>query len=250
MRILKKEGKGYKDFYDFLGGVLGEDELVVYDRRDAFPIDTTKEWIGNTNIETWFTKHIIYGDKKRGLIKRWRSNKVLEYENQKNETKDMSFSQKARAKKSWDEIKEGMVFHFVLEVGYYHYYFEVERYIDDDDDTKVHLNYGLVEKKRIEKGERLSDVPVCLCPCSFSRHFYKGSSFEISDDDRNMIIENPILCSTYIPKFIEPNEMWNNIYEYISSLNDKEIVDTRTNEQHIDSHGFDRKISFRHRKKN
>ena len=42
--------------------------------------------------------------------------------------------------------------------------------------------------------------------------------------------------------------MWNNLYEYISSLRDKEFEDTRTNDQHIESHGFDKKISFRHRK--
>jgi hypothetical protein len=62
------------------------------------------------------------------------------------------------------------------------------------------------------------------------------------------VVESPILKNTYIPKFIDAKEMWNNLYEYISSLRDKEFEDTRTNDQHIESHGFDKKISFRHRK--
>lgn len=264
MRILKKEGKGYKDYYDFLCGVLGEDSLVVYDRRDAFPIDVTKEWgcskrmeypsqcsdYKNINIERWFRKEPIYGDKKRETIKRFNTHKVLDYKDQENETKDIGWEKRNKVRNSWGEIKEGQVYHFVLEVGYHHYYFEVERYIDDEDDSRLHLNYGLIEKKDIERDKKISYAPVCLCPCSYGKYFWKESKFEISDGDRVKKIDNPILYSTYIPKFIDPYEIWNNIYEYISSLKDKEIVDTRTNEQHIESHGFDKKISFRHRKKN
>ena len=42
MKIITR-GK-IKDFYDYLMGVLGQDELVVYDRRECFPIDPTKKW--------------------------------------------------------------------------------------------------------------------------------------------------------------------------------------------------------------
>jgi len=265
MRILKREGKGYKDYYDFLCGVLGQDELIVYDRRDAFPIDPTKKWgencnreypchcsdYQNLNIERWFKKEPIYGDKKQMLIKRWNSHKILEYRNQYSETKDMGWEKRSEVRNSWKDIKEGQIYHFVLEVGFHHYYFEVERYIDDDDENRLHLNYGLVEAKRIEKNEKISYAPVCLCPCGYSAHSWfrnNDEKFFVNDDMKEQKINNPILYSTYIPKFIDPYEMWNNIYEYISSLRDKEIVDTRTNEQHIESHGFDKKISFRHRK--
>ena len=50
---------------------------------------------------------------------------------------------------------------------------------------------------------------------------------------------------SWITKYITPDEIWNNLYEYISSLRDKEIVDTRTNDMHIESNGFDKKESFR-----
>lgn len=265
MKILRKEGKGFRDYYDFLMGQLGQDELVVYDRRDAFPIDCTKKWgcewnmqypsrcsdYQNTNVERWFRKEVIYGDKKRENVKRWNTKKVLIYRGQDNETKDMSYEKRSKVRNSWEELKEGQVYHFVLEVGYHHYYFEVERYIDDDDDSRLHLNYGLVDKKDIERADKISDAPVCLCPAEYHKYswYYGGEDkFIVTDRMKEQKIDNPILYSTYIPKFIDPYEMWNNIYEYISSLRDKEIVDTRTNEQHIESHGFDKKISFRHRK--
>lgn len=265
MKILRKEGQ--KEFYDFLMGILGQDELVVYDRRDAFPIDPTKKWgcewnmqypsrcsdYQNTNIERWFKKEPIYGDKKRENVKRWNTKKVLTYRDQENETKDMSYKKRSKVRNSWEELKEGQVYHFVLEVGYHHYYFEVERYLDDDDESRIHLNYGLVDKKDIEKNKKISDAPVCLCPAEYHTYsWYCGGEdkFIIPDKLKEQKIDNPILYSTYIPKFIDAYEIWNNIYEYISSLRDKEIVDTRTNEQHIESHGFDKKISFRHRKDN
>lgn len=264
MVILKKQGQ--KDFYDWMESVYGRDELIIYDRRDAFPIDPQKNWGDdidrqclfdcnaklNYNIERWFRKEPIYGDKKRETIKRWNTEKILEYREQDNETKDMGLRKRHKVRNSWEELKEGQIYHFVLEVGYHHYYFEVERYIDDDDDSRLHLNYGMISHKRIEKDEKISYEPICLCPCAYKKYHWLGGEekFIISDEMMEQKINNPILYSTYIPKFIDPSQMWNNIYEYLSSLRDKEIVDTRTNEQHIESHGFDKKISFRHRKKN
>ncbi len=260
MKIISK----VKDYYDYLQGTLGQDELVVYDRRDAFPIDPTKKWgddidreclsncnaYRNYNIERWFRKEPIYGDKKRETIHRWSTKKVLAYKEQKEETEGLSWRKRSSLRNSWEDIKEGQVFHFVLEVGYHHYYFEVERYLDDEDESRLHLHYGLIEKKDISKEEKISYAPICLCPISHHKYWYAGSNdkFEASEGDREQKIDNPILYSTYIPKFIDAYEMWNNLYGYISSLRDKDFEDTRTNEQHIESHGFDKKISFRHRK--
>ena len=262
MKILRKEGQ--KDYYDYLQGVLGQDELVVYDRRDAFPIDPTKKWgcewdmqypricsdYQNINVERWFRKEVIYGDKKRENVKRWNTKRVLDYRKQEEETKDMSWEKRHRIESAWGEIKEGQVYHFVLEVGYHHYYFEVERYIDDEDESRLHLNYGLVEKKDIEKDKKISYAPVCLCPVNHKRYhwLYGDDGFYVTDELKEQKIDNPILFSTYIPKFIDAMEIWNNLYEYISSLRDKEFTDSRTNDQHIESHGFDKKISFRKRK--
>jgi hypothetical protein len=262
MKILRKEGQ--KDYYDYLMGVLGQDELVVYDRREAFPIDPTKKWgcewnkqypsrcsdYQNINIERWFRKEPIYGDEKRKTIKRWNSYKVLDVREQNKETDGMSWGKRNRREKEWKDIQEGQIFHFVLEVGYHHYYFEVERYLDDEDESRVHLEYRLVDKQDIERDDKISYAPMCLAPVHYKKwHWYGGGdNFEWGKEAREQMINNPILYSTYIPKFIDAMEIWNNLYEYISSLRDKEFTDTRTNDQHIESHGFDKKISFRHRK--
>lgn len=172
---MKIVGK-HRDYYDWLVSKYGIDELVVYDRRDAFPINPTKVWGDdidrkclskcnaylNYNVERWFRKEPIYGDKKRDTIKRWNTKKILEYREQKNETDGMGWSKMEKTRNSWKEIKEGQVYHFVLEVGFYHYYFEVERYLDDEDDRKLHLNYGLIESKRIEKDKKISHAPMCM----------------------------------------------------------------------------------------
>jgi hypothetical protein len=257
MRILRKEGQ--KDFYDYMQGIYGQDELVIYDRRNAFTIDPTKEWgcdirkespyyvtdFQNSNIEKWFRKEVICGDKKREESSIYNSTRLLNYDD---------VPQMKKPKYKWMSPKTiiGRIYHFVLEVGYHHYYFEVERYIDDKDSSKIHMNYGLVSHKRIGKDDRVSSSPICIAPVSYRVNSYLNNDtrgdFVITKESREYAINNPILYSTYIPKFISAEDMWNNLYEYISSLRDKEFTDNRTNEQHIESHGFDKKISFRKRK--
>ena len=121
MKIITR-GK-IKDFYDYLMGVLGQDELVVYDRRECFPIDPTKKWddcydckhsnpctcsdFQNSNIEKWFSKNRVYGDKKRETIHRWSTKKVLEYKEQKDATEGLSWRKKDSVRNSWQDIKEG-----------------------------------------------------------------------------------------------------------------------------------------------
>lgn len=239
-----------KDYYDHVVQTMGIDELVVYDRRDCFPIDPQKGYIGNTNIEIWFKREPIYNDRKRNSIKRWSTSKALDYEKHEEETKHLSGSK--RFKSDYEDILEGQVYYFVLEIGYHHYFFEVERYLDDDDNTKAVLNYWFVKKQDIDKKDKISKAPMCICPCTYEKHHWLFNStdrFTITDRQLEQAIDNPILFRTYIPKFIDPLEVWNDLYEYISSLRDKEFIDSRTNEQHIESNGFDKKISFRHRKK-
>jgi len=214
MKIICKRGE--KDYYDYLQNYLGIDELVVYDRRKSFPIDINCFYIGYGLDDIFKKEKDKTYDIKRRLVKRY-GIKV--------------------------PVMEGRFFYFVVESGYYHYFFNVERYLDDND--KVILKPQLIEKKKIGKEQRLSDCPLSICTdVQYARN---RGTISVAKNSRN-VVENPILKNTYIPKFIDAREMWNNLYEYISSLRDKEFEDTRTNDQHIESHGFDKKISFRHRK--
>lgn len=212
MKIISK----IRDYYDYLQNYFGIDELVVYDRRKSFPIDINNYYIGY-GLDNIFKKE-----------------------------KDKTYDIKRRLVKGYGikvPVMEGRFLYFVVESGYYHYFFKVERYLDDNDN--LILEPQLIEKKKISKDKKLSDCPLSICT-DVTYYRYEGT-FTVNKQSKN-IVENPILKNTYIPKFIDAKEMWNNLYEYISSLRDKEFEDTRTNEQHIESHGFDKKISFRHRK--
>ena len=240
MKILKRQGQ--KDYYDFLEQIYGIDELLVYDRRDAVSINPTKPL--NLNVHAWFGVEPMLEDEQKKDIRRWKSKKIQTEEEKAKSTR----------KSSWEWIKEGSIYHYVLEIGYHHYYFEVERYLDNEDKTKLHLEYKLIKTKEINRKNKISSAPICLAPVSCQRY---GWLFKEWEDGINFFkekegeeIENPILYLTYIPKCIDPDDVWNNLYEYISSLKEKEVTDTRTNDQHIESHGFDKKISFRRRKGN
>lgn len=213
MKILTRRGE--KDFYDYLQNLYGIDELVVYDRRKSFPIDLSNFYIGN-GLDVIFKKSKEFDDIPRRLVKGYGMKKP---------------------------VLEGRVFYFVVEIGYHQYYFKVNRYLDDD--GKVVLEPEMVEKKEVTLDKKLSDCPISIC--REDRYSWK-TGFHLPSDYKNWLTENPILKNTYIPKFIDAKEVWNNLYEYISSLRDKPFEDTRTNDQHIESHGFDKKISFRHRK--
>ena len=79
---------------------------------------------------------------------------------------------------------------------------------------------------------------------------YKDYSSRLRDTlnieyDAKDCLPNPILIGTPIVSLIPPQDIYNELSTYISSLNETEIVDTRTDVQKAESAGFDRKTSFR-----
>jgi len=215
-----------KDFYDYLQGVLGRDEKVVYDRRGSTVVGPSDCYVFGypMDYDLYFSNKPFRCDEPKKRIKGWHSKK---YEYRKNKWGHFKYN---------NYIEEGSIYFLMLEVGYYQFIFEVERYLDKDGNLKKDIS--LVEKKMVDKNDKKTDKPMCICRIDYEY---------IQKYDISKKIINPILKNTWIPKFIPAQDMWNMLYEYISSLNDKEFTDTRTNEQHIESHGFDKKISFRKR---
>jgi hypothetical protein len=226
MKILSKRGE--KDYYDYLQGIMGIDEKVTYDRRGSTVVNVSEYYNPEFPYEydLYFSNKPFNCDKHKTKKSVWQS---CRYQNRIN-----------RHTWSWkkkDDVYEGSIYHLYLEVGYIRFIFEVERYLDDE--NKIHVDVSIVDKKRLGKNDKKTKEPLYIS------QFYYG----YSDRGINRTpIENPILKNTWIPRYIPAQDMWNMLYEYISSLNDKEFVDSRTNDQHIESAGFDRKISFRHRK--
>ena len=217
-----------KDYYDYLQGILGMDEKVTYDRRGSKVILPSEFYNFDSPFpyDLCFSKLPYKCDRKRVKKTIWQSCK---YENRIDRH---SWSWK----KSGDSY-EGTIYHLFLEVGFHQYIFEIERYLDED--NKLKTDVSIVEKKTVGKGDKKSEAPLYIAEYQFG--------YSVVGKNSNGM-ENPILKETWIPRFIPAQDMWNMLYEYISSLNDKEFTDSRTNDQHIESHGFDKKISFRHRK--
>ena len=58
-------------------------------------------------------------------------------------------------------------------------------------------------------------------------------------------IDNVILDGTWITKLFPATKVWEDVYDFLSSQKDIEIIDTRTDKEKIISAGFDTKTSFR-----
>lgn len=87
--------------------------------------------------------------------------------------------------------------------------------------------------------------------------FFKASSrylFFWRDETPELVIEkegsipNPILEGTPITSFNPTHDLYQELTSYISSLNDKEAIDNRTDAEKAESAGFDRKTSLRNTK--
>jgi hypothetical protein len=225
MKILNRRGE--KDYYDYLVSIMGMDEKVVYDRRNSTVVHASDIHLFDfpTGYDLYFSRKPFKCDEPKKRIKGWSSAKYV------------NRTQRWKKFKHSDYIEEGSIYHLFLEVGYHQFIFEVERYLDKE--GELHVDTELVDHREVKKDKKKSEAPLFIGELHFKYCDVEG---KING------IDNPILTETWIPKFIPANDIWNMLYEYISSLNDKEFTDTRTNDQHIESHGFDKKISFRHRK--
>ena len=221
-----------KDYYDYLASIYGIDELVVYDRRGSVTLNSDKYLLHG--MEYYFSHKLLPLDKPLTEKKYW-------------SLKSISKQREAKAVKHKfnKTFKEGDVYHFILEVGYTHYRFEVERWIDEDKRDCAHVESTLLDIiKNVH--QRYSEVPMCIIPCQ--AEYWRWHHEDRWDEINNTMVhrvENPILTGTIIPKIIPPADIWQNLYQYLSSLRDKPFTDTRSDVQKLESAGFDKKTSFR-----
>jgi len=217
-----------KDYYDYLAGVLGVDDLVVYDRRGSVVLNSERTLLHGMDV--YFSQKPIYLDKPLEDKRYWHLKSIIK----RRETETVKHSYN----KTW---KEGEVYHFILEVGYIHYRFEVERWLEENNRESTHVEYRLIDTLK-DVRKRYSDVPMCIIPCSAQ---YSRWSHEEQWKEREGRVTNPILAGTFIPRVIPPTDIWNALYAYLSSLRDKPFTDSRSDVQKLESAGFDKKTSFR-----
>lgn len=204
---------GKKDYYDYLVSKFGIDEDIVYDRRDSYVVRPSCEG------HIYFCKEKYYGDKPKEKKKMWHINE--------------------KGKRVYGVVEAGLILHFVLEIGYSSYLFQVERYLNDS--GNVVLSPSLEKKLDVDKK---SKHPISIIPCDVIRHGWITKDDTIRYDVKNEI-SNPILSSTFIPSFIDAEEVYNEIYNYLISIREKPIIDNRNDILKLESFGFDKKTSFR-----
>ncbi len=212
MKILTPRNN--KDYYDYLTGIYGEDEKIVYDRR-AFTVLTNHDSLLFSYVST------PKDSPKRGVRRsQWVGNRLKKV-----------------------SVFEGTDLFCILEVGFKWYSFQVERYLDTS--GTICLDWKLLEVKEVTKEQRAGKTPMTLFTATSRYSFlWKDEAIELVID-RSSGIPNPILAGTPITSFIEVQDVYQELSRYMSSLNDIEIIDGRTDVEKVESAGFDRKTSFR-----
>lgn len=228
-----------KDYYDYISGIYGIDPEVVYDRRNSIRLV-------NINQQNQFN---LYGSTFAATcFSTERDDYAGYYTNM-------------WSHKPWHSLKDNggkeyfckLEYLAGLEVGWTLYVFAVDKILKTKDSTEWIINPRIVAKNKITA--KAADAPIVFGECKFNPHtnwwirqrehlpdLYKDVSFV---PDKSNLIENPILENSWIPRFINPEEVWNNVYDYLISQKEKPIIDNRSDILHLEAAGFDKKTSFR-----
>lgn len=216
MKIISK----FKDYYDYLSGVWGEDPLLTYVRKSEYtPIydcnDCTKVkiYIGGMLVEALLYKGVFYYGENIEVFtselpwyitmgKSSFNSSRLEYGNVTLDKDSVVFIAR-------NTLRDGQ--------------------IDPYRDMFI-LRKPIVDTQKVNERE---NCPVVL---EIHKKFYK----------------NPILKELKLNSFISPEQTYRLISDWLSLQRTKaeDRPDIRTNVQKVESHGFDNKTSFRPNIKN
>ena len=216
-----------KDYYDYVSGIYGIDPYVVYDRRNSVSSSTIMNMSGWNEM---FSKNALSTDSihraKYGILHPYGKRfidcdyKLTIEAGEKHfyilctrirETKDSPIELKYRV---YDPIED-------LKSRYSHY-------------SSLRRNW--VEEEIARYKQKRSKAPLAI--------FYTDCSYYRSSSETHEI-ENPILKDLPITGLIPAEEIWKGIYEYLLKMKEPNVVDNRTDIEHIESAGFDKKTSFR-----
>lgn len=214
----------YKDYYDYLSGIWGEDPLIVLDRRGFSNPFFSKE-------ETKKLEFYIAGYKVDGFLK----NGHIYFGEDLNQFDIQSFETKERIFKYWNidykkcygncNINDIVIITVDYKVG-----------------TYSRINHDILSKKVIPDIYNLNEK--YNCPIFLSgRHRYTPGSSKFED----MAFPYPILKDLNLSSILPPEDIYKKLSNWISLQKTKSesSVDNRTNNQKIEGKGFDTKTSFR-----
>ena len=258
MRIIDNK----KDYYDYLAGVLGMDTHITYDRRNSHRLvnDTSDNiyerypmgfascfctWKNGVNPKnpSVYTEDWDKGFRNQGFAYRQRGSGY-------HPEKSNQFPDAYNVSTHW----------FNIIIGSVAYMFIVYRVLENETDTEVKIVPKLMRKFNCDRSKTESKVPILLGTLTYNHvdipwsvawnrgdEFYKmvAKVGYIRPNRDGTYDENPIMAGTWLPSLIPAEEVWNNVTDYLLSIKEPPVIDNRTDVQHLESHGFDKKTSFR-----
>jgi hypothetical protein len=218
MRILDK----HKDYYDYLAGIYGIDNTVFFDRRGSVKLSQDRliqefeyDWSGyNYEDDDTFSEYI----KKKDLFA------IVEAGYNQYLIRASNIRRKKLSKEGYPSFLYDGDLELVHVFDDHKHYFTapVNFY------PVMLYNYHLSKDGTVPKNlNYANDIHISLrkgCPEN---------------------IENPIFIETKIPSVLDAHAVYVNIFDYISSKADFDIIDTRDDVAKAVDHGFDKKTSFR-----
>ena len=223
MKIISK----YKDYYDYLAGIYGEDPIIVY-VRDGVPlindVNFFRTYLNPYKYPKEVTNRIGYFKDSFGRF----NHDIPPMKNKTHKYLFLHLDGPVPLHRDY----HGSLRTFYLVIGYYEYRFELDRYTNTDGMITDDI---LFEKKRITKEQRQeSKAPIYIVA-----HYTRDCVVP-----KSAIIENPILKDTFIRSYIPSENIWDAVCEYIGLS--KEIESRPlTDKEKIIQHGFDKITSFR-----
>ena len=260
MRIIDNK----KDYYDYLAGILGIDEYITYDRRNSFRLNNAGKSTLLADRYPWgafyfcpWKNGVAPGDTSfQAKIggERW----DIPWEKDDKRSWWHEYWMNAKNDKHYNVSYAPLY----LLVGNVLYIFNLRRILAKETDETVTfepvLDYVI---KDFDRSKMTTKAPIVISTeirgTAYTNHYVRRSELEkmtpeekyrgafIPTDRDGTYDENPFLSGTWITSMIPAEDMWNNISDYLLSIKEKPIVDTRNDIQHLESHGFDKKTSFR-----
>jgi hypothetical protein len=216
-----------KDYYDYVSGIYGIDPYVVYDRRKSVPSRDIIE-----KHPTVFSKEACYMDDNPG---------------------------RQYGRRGEDSYFIDNMYDITIEAGEKHFYIRAHRRRKTKD-SPIELTFETFDPFEMLKRQYHIDL--------FGKSSFFMDRYQMEVDKyrtkqskaplalfimdyggswptRNTEIENPILKELPITGLIPAEEIWQGIYDYLLKMKEPVVIDSRTNDEHIESAGFDKKTSFR-----
>jgi len=202
-----------KDYYDYLSHIYGVDKKVTYDRRGSKSIKD--EDIVNLLYVIKYPYHSYFDSREYFIVMEVGDTQYLI------KVFDIKYKEKELCDKF---ISCSMKLMWVFK-NHTHYF-----------DTPMSIHGVKVKYQWKWKNRK-----------SYTHYIINDNFNDVITNILDKSINNPILSDTQITSLIGGDDIWQDLQNYISSLNnDSDITIPMTDVEKIEVHGFDKKTSFRH----